>query len=709
MNRLPPCLLFSHDAELVRRVGGFLSSMAAVRHVDALENLEELLHRSSATVVLFDLREGGVRGALAGLVKSWPDAVFIALGQPGSEPMSQCESLGIYAAEELQANRPRLQTLVARALDHLQLAQENKVLRKQSPAAARAEPPPRESGERHILPARHFPGALRRFDNVEAVLESLVEGVAGSIKVARAGIFCKARDCGTYKLRAGLRCLEDTKALEFDERDPLVRWLTLHAHLVCRVNLDHIRDTAARLMLTQTLDALGAEVIIPLQARERLLGWLFAGHRSTGLPFDEPQLENLMVMAEHVSTTLENSLLYEEVAVQKTLAETLLHSMPTGIVAIDEDGVVRWFNTAAQQILEVPAENVLNQRIENLGSRLADVLRRGLSEEIPEQPAEWVDARTKRTLSVQTRRLLNNGLCLGAVALIQDITVERMLEEKEEQLERAQFWTELAASMSHEVRNPLVAIKTFAQLLPERYEDDEFRNQFSKIVTDEVDRLNKIIDDINQFAHPRKLEFNPMDIRHAIKRGLERAVKGDSRAAAWVEAAADGKLPLVSGDEKALAECFAHLVMNAVEALGRQENPKVLVSVKEYHDSEILHGLAVSVQDNGRGIPVDMRSKVFSPFCTTKARGMGLGLPIVKRTVIDHNGRVCLESSEKGTCVTIVLPAAQAKISENEEAFSAEPGGAPPKLDIQPAKTPQERPAAPAGARSRTIRAKGQP
>jgi PAS domain S-box-containing protein len=709
MNRLPPCLLFSHDSELIRRVGGFLSSMAAVRHVDSLENLESLLQRTSATVVLFDLREGGVRGALADLVKSWPDTVFIALGQAGSEPMSQCENLGIYAAEELQTKRPRLQTLVARALDHLHLSQENKALRKQPAAAPHAERPARDADERPLLPARHFPGALRRFDNVEAVLESLVEGVAGSIKVARAGIFCKARDCGMYKLRAGLRCLEDTKNLEFDERDPLVHWLTLHAHLVCRANLDHIRDATARLMLNQTLDALGAEVIIPLQARERLLGWLFAGHRSTGLPFDEPQLENLMVMAEHVSTTLENSLLYEEVAVQKTLAETLLHSMPTGIVAIDEEGVIRWFNSAAQQILEVPADKVLNQRIEILGSRLADVLRRGLSEEIPEQPAEWVESRTKRTLSVQTRRLLNNKLCLGAVGLIQDITVERMLEEKEEQLERAQFWTELAASMSHEVRNPLVAIKTFAQLLPERYEDEEFRGQFSKIVTDEVDRLNKIIDNINEFAHPRKLEFNPIDIRQAIKRALDRAVQVNSRSDVWVDTAIDGKLPLVSGDEKALAECFGHLIMNAMEALARHDSPRIVLSAKEYLDGEILNGIAVSVQDNGRGIPADMKSKVFSPFCTTKARGMGLGLPIVKRTVIDHNGRVFLESNEKGTCVTIVLPAAKVKPPENpDESYMAEPSGAPPKLDTQLAKNPEERAAPPPNAKTRPIRAKGQ-
>ena len=301
--------------------------------------------------------------------------------------------------------------------------------------------------------------------------------------VSRVGIFCRVRESDVYQLRAGLRCLGDTQQIEYGARDPLVRWLTLHAHMVTRANLQHIADTGARLMLGQTLDQFGAEALLPLQARARLLGWLFVGRRVTGVPFDDADLENLTTIADHVSAALENALLYEEVALQKTLAETLLHAMPTGIVAADEAGIVRWFNDAAQRILELPREEVLNRPVEAIGSRLADVLRRSLREAPLDRPVEWMDPRTKRTLVVQTRRLMHRDACLGTVALVHDVTVERMLEEKQDQLERAAFWTELAASMSHEIRNPLVAIKTYAQLLPERYEDAEFRSQFSEIVS----------------------------------------------------------------------------------------------------------------------------------------------------------------------------------------------------------------------------------
>ncbi len=661
MSRLPPCLLYSQDADLVRRVTGLLSLTTAVRWLDELPRLEDALERSGGDVTLMDLRAKSTREALPSFLKAWPHAVFVALGTPGSEPVLDAEAAGVYAVEDLKADGHRLKTLVARALDHLALLRQNRVLQTEAArgAAIVQTAPHRGHDAAPLMPARHFPGALRHVDNVEGLLQSLVEGVAGSLMVARVGIFCRARDSRVYRLRGGLRCLEDTDEIEYTERDPLVHWLTLHAHMVSRSNLEHIRDGHAQLLLTQNLDALGAEVIVPLQARDKLLGWLFLGRRSTGLPFDEPHLENLVMVAEHVSTTIENALLYEEVAVQKTLAETLLHSIPTGIVAVDENGVVRWFNDVAQQVLETAPEGVLNQRVEVLGSRLADVLRRALKGDTPEHPAEWAEPRTKRTLAVLSRQLMNNGLCLGAMALIQDVTVERMLEEKEEQLERAQFWTELAASMSHEVRNPLVAIMTFAQLLPERYEDADFRTQFSQIVCDEVERLNQIIDQINQFAHPRQLEFQPLDIRQALQKGLDAALQSQTQNGVWVDTALDENLPAVGGDDRALAECFAHLIRNAMEALARSENPRIVVSAREYQDGEFAHGVAVSVQDNGRGIPAELRGKVFSPFCTTKARGMGLGLPIVKRTIVDHNGRVTIDSDEKGTCVTVILPAAQ--------------------------------------------------
>jgi len=663
MSAASVCILYSQDPDLARRVKAYLRTMASVRHVTDPDRLEAVLQQSSPAVVLMDLRAKDCRDLLELLECDWVESLVIALGAPRSEPLREAEQSAVYAAEDLQLDRHRFQTLLARAFDHLQLMQQNRDLREQSYQAPAIESARRRAPVMEGLPAAsrlplRFPRVLRRLDNVEGLLASVVEGVADAAGVARVGIFSRIRSGDRYCLRAGLRCLPETNQIEYSERDPLVRWFELHGHLVSRINLAHTVSQDQRPLLRRALDTFGAEVIVPLYARGQIIGWLFFGHRITGLPFEYSDLEALMALAEHVSTVLENALLYEEVTLQKTLAETLVKSIPPGIVAIDEDGTIRWFNPPAESILGVKTSDVLNRPAEAAGRKLATMLRETLDARTNPPARQWIDPNTRRSVSVETRRLVDQNTPLGAVAVIHDLTAEEDLRQKQDLVDRAAFWTDLAASMSHEIRNPLVAIKTFAQLLPERFDDPDFRRNFNQIVVQEIDRLDKIVSQINAFAHPAELKMRPLDIRTPVKRGLELArSKFRVNGGVAVETELPSNLPKVLGDESALAEVVAHLVANAAEALTEQKKPKITLSAKPIREGGRDSAVLVTVQDNGRGIAPEMRDKVFSPFCTTKARGMGLGLPIVKRTVFDHNGRVDIDTSDSGTAVSIALPA----------------------------------------------------
>jgi len=301
----------------------------------------------------------------------------------------------------------------------------------------------------------------------------------------------------------------------------------------------------------------------------------------------------------------------------------------------------------------------LKKPVESVGSRLASLLREAIESSTPLPPQHWIDVNTRRSVSVQTRRLMHQRTPLGAVAVIQDRTPEEVLRQKQEVLDRATFWADLAASMSHEVRNPLVAIKTFAQLLPERFDDPDFRREFNQIVVQEIDRLDRIITQINNFAHPAELNFKSIDLRAPMKKAVELVRSRSAHNGFSVETTLPDDLPKIVGDETALAEAFAHLVTNAAEATSGQSKAKITVSAKPIREGQHTSGVLVTVHDNGKGISADLRDKIFSPFCTTKARGMGLGLPIVKRTVFDHNGRVDVDSNPNGTSVTVMLPAAE--------------------------------------------------
>lgn len=661
MSPAPICILYSQDADFVRRIKAFVSALAQVRHVNVADRLDAVLQQSGPALLLLDLRAKEGRDLIEQIQNGWPEILIVAFGTSRSEPLRDAEQSGIYAAEDLQIDRRRLQALVSRGFEHLRVVQENRELREQSGVSSFPELPrrsePNPDRPELAMPLLRFPRVFRRFDNVETLLANVVESVADATGVGRVGIFSKIRQSDRYRLRAGLRCLPETSEIEYGERDPLVRWFELHAHLISRSNLTQTLDQKQRTLMRRALDTFGAEVIVPLHARGNIIGWLFFGHRVTGRRFDHTDLEGLMLLAEHVSTVLENALLYEEVALQKTLAETLLKSIPPGIVATDEEAMVRWFNPTAERILGIAAADALNQPVEAAGSRLATFLRETLEskENLPAQ--QWIDPTTRRSLSVETRRLADKKTPLGAVAVVHDLTAEDNLRQKQDLVDRAAFWTDLAASMSHEIRNPLVAIKTFAQLLPERFDDADFRKDFNEVVVQEIDRLDKIITQINNFAHPHELVMKPIDLRASVRKAIELARERVKKNGVAIDTALPNDLPKVLGDEAALTEAFAHLVANAAEATSGRSKPHITLAAKQIRDGGHAGGVVVTVKDNGKGISADMKEKVFSPFCTTKARGMGLGLPIVKRTVFDHNGRVDIDSSPHGTSVTVMLPA----------------------------------------------------
>lgn len=662
MKSLPLCLLYTRDAGLTARVQGMLALQASVEVFETSDSLDRWFRRNGETVLLLDMRRRESCDLISYISREWPDAVLIAMGPERSDPMRYAEDAGVFALEELEPGLRDFQMLIKNAFAHLQLARENRMLKSEvSKSGAVAPAGSAESQSASAVRAdasvslQHFSRALQNFENVSALYESVIEALIASARVTRAGLFCASHD-GSYEFRAGIRCLEGMEKIRFTSGDPFIHWLEINAHLVARSSLEHVADLSDRMMLKSVLNRLGAELLIPLHAYGRIRGWVFAGQRVTGVPFSYDDFEGLIAIAEHISSTLEKALNHEEVAMQKALAHTLLDAIPAGIVAVGENAMIRWYNDSARQILGTPPEEVLGRPAGVLGSRLSDMLRRALGGEEIRRPVEWEDPATRLRLSGETRRLMNAGTCVGAVALLKDITLERQLEEKERLLERAAFWNELAASMSHEIRNPLVAIRTFAQLLPERYEDEEFRQQFGAQVVQEVDRLNAMVDQIHNFANPPKPRFEQIDLRRAVQMGVDRALSGSDGEGLDLKVFADEKLPPVFGDEAALADCVFHLVMNAIEALAGRKNAKLELSVQPASDKEGRPAVRLVVADNAGGMDEQIRGNLFSPFCTTKARGMGLGLPIVKRTVVDHDGMIDIDVNSEGTRCSLVFP-----------------------------------------------------
>ena len=645
------CLLLTCDSKLAQQLAQAAGGLTEIR-VTASRS-EWVREQREPAVRLLDLRHPEAEEAL-GDTDPESRGETVVFGVPESELFQACRDAGVFAVEPLEMPLEHLRRTLRQAL-RLHQAQEELSLLRQQLAAGRAGPPPADEPDLNLAPLYELWRASRHFHDIQKLLDQLVEGVAAAGRIARVGVFARLHDEAAYRLWAGLRCLDNTGSVSFEPADRFVRWLERQAHLVCRAHLAHVGDLRDRRMLQHVLDEAGAEIIVPLLGKRGLLGWLFVGHRATGLPFAPRDLTDLTVIGEQVATLLENALLVEELAVQKTLAENLLEAIPVGILAVSEDGVVRWFNRAAEELLGRTAAETVNRPVEQAGSRIADVILRTVRDGAAPAPAVWTDPASLRTIRAEAHRIGRDGAGLGAMLLLSDMTRERLLREKQEELERHAFWNDLAAAMSHEVRNPLVAISTFAQLLPEQYADPEFRQQFFGIVIGEVGRLNAIITQINTFAHPPKLVFRPTDPGLLVTQACEHAAQLAGAKTDDVVCEVEKRLPALSADADALSDGLAFVLVNAHEAVRGRPSPRVSLHVRCTGEGE-GRALVFAVSDNGPGIAQELRDKLFSPFSTSKPRGLGLGLPLARRAVVDHGGRIDVDTTEHGTTVTITLP-----------------------------------------------------
>jgi len=223
--------------------------------------------------------------------------------------------------------------------------------------------------------------------------------------------------------------------------------------------------------------------------------------------------------------------------------------------------------------------------------------------------------------------------------------------QADESLRRAEQLTtlgEMAAGMAHEVKNPLAAIRSSAQILRDRTEGKE--TELAGIVVGEVDRLDKVVKDFLEYARPAPIEREPVRLTQVLDSCVELLAPVVRERSVAINRRWPADETAVRGDPNQLRQAFLNLMLNAIQAI--QPGGSVELAVSQ-SGSETR----VVVRDNGPGIPADKLRHVFEPFFTTKVGGAGLGLAIAQRIVAGHGGRLLLESETgKGTTATVILP-----------------------------------------------------
>lgn len=401
----------------------------------------------------------------------------------------------------------------------------------------------------------------------------------------------------------------------------------------------------------------GIAAAFQIPDKDRPSGAVLLGPRLSGRAYSQEDIDALQLLCDQLGLALDNAALFTQVADAKIYNDVLLDNLVSGVVATDDRATITVFNREAQRIIGLPASRALRQPIDRLPPPLRDALRKVLAtgEGVKDHDAKLIGPDGAEVpVRIGTARFGHGGQPLGGLLVFSDLTAIRALELQLRRQDRLAGIGTLSAGMAHEIKNPLVAIKTFTDLLPERYADPEFRQTFSSLVGHEVQRIDGIVNQLLSFSRKTGTAMRPLSLGDTVRHALQITKHQLASRGVVVESRLDEPDCHVLGDPNQLLQALLNLILNAVEAMPRGGALNIGLGTFGEGAGQTVR---LDVTDTGSGIPQSDLNQIFDAFFTTKTGGTGLGLAVVHWIVQDHGGTVTAESSSGGTTFRISLPA----------------------------------------------------
>jgi len=337
--------------------------------------------------------------------------------------------------------------------------------------------------------------------------------------------------------------------------------------------------------------------------------------------------------------------------------------MTNGLMTLDEQGSVVTINRMAEKVLGVRAEDALGRPLSGIWGEKecpGDFFEGSYTERQPPSIREIRVhlAGEDRILEISIAPIVEaDGSFRGHLILIEDLTEKRALEDRLRRADRLAALGTLAAGLAHEIKNPLTAVRIFVQMSPEKYQREDFREKFDRIVPRELDRVNELLENLLDLVRKPRLNIEPLDVRQLIGHTLETLEPEAAKRGVSVMGP-DGEEPArAMADESCLSRALHNLVLNGIQAM--PGGGQLSVQVRKEVRNDGAQVVEIAVRDTGPGIPADQIDNIFNPFFTSKEKGTGLGLAVSNKIIEDQGGSLSLKSERGfGTSMTITLPAA---------------------------------------------------
>jgi PAS domain S-box-containing protein len=408
--------------------------------------------------------------------------------------------------------------------------------------------------------------------------------------------------------------------------------------------------------------------LLPLVIRGEVVGLLTAEAGSTGRtgPFNQISLELLLVVAGQLAIILENIKLFQQAETLRAFNEDIIQNMTNGLIAIDSQECITAFNPAAATMLGHDEHKIIGQPLLNITCPPDDLFN------ILDETAKTGKASPRQEISVQRADGVNLRVAVsvaplgwsatadqfsGAVAVLEDLREVKALEAERRRLDRLVALGEMSAVVAHEIRNPVAGIAAGIDYLTRNILPDSSEFEGVTMIRGEIQRVNRILEDILFIARPTKLRLSQEDLPQILESVFQRCHKQIEQSHVKINSDYAENLPKLRVDRQRLEQVFTNLVINATQAMPKGGELSVRAELVPTLYNHTTQDVMVTFADTGQGIPPEARSHIFEPFFTTKTKGTGLGLTVARRILEEHNGSLNIaESTPQGACFIIRLP-----------------------------------------------------
>jgi len=634
---------------LLRGLGGF-TIFEAPSDNEAIKTLRlveiDLVLRDSA----------GPAGALSTFVSGArdvaPAALVVAVGAAGEE-----EATADFMVPDGFTTR-ELDAVLRHALDKQRLVREIKMLRAPSIplAPARAIAAGETSWDNAAL-ARVLKAFSRVFAagfDLRRVLDTFLEAIGDVVRPTRVAVLLPEADGREFRIAAhrGL-APQIVHSVRLPAAEGLPRWLAAQGRPIA---LHDVTDPE----LVRELKLLQGVVATPLLAHGDLVAILVLGQPVFGTGYSRAEIETLFDLVTQLATVIRDIALHQQLEREKEFTERILSHMSSGVVTIGRDQRVGTMNRRAEEILGLSAHAVVHQDLRVLPSPLGDLLFDTLSSGRAMPRTEIQLALRRLWIEVTTYVIRDEESApLGAVLVFEDLTAQKELAAQKREADQFQLLTRVVARIADEIKNPLVSINTFVELIGERYDDPDFRRHFSSVVRRDVRRLVEVFEKLAGLVTEGELNFAIVDAYEAVTQlveAIDLAEGGLGKHLQLDVAPTSEPLPVkvdATQLRKALSYLIRYLTHNSPNDLA-----KISLSVGRHAEPDGGHDVRILVGSRTAAVSAEKLERLFDPVQMVQESLIDVGPAVSQRLVEALGGRLGVRQTRHELSFVVSLPPA---------------------------------------------------